>query len=81
MSIFFMLLFVFMYVDVIVFLRILRPYSFVNQYMLDDLSAKVKAYLTNSSFLCLLSVRFEAGFSLFECFYQFISFKFKRISS
>ena len=60
-----MLLFVFLYADVVAFLRILTSSSFVNRYMLDDLPVKVKVLHESFFFSGLFSVDFVAGFSLF----------------
>ena len=57
-----MFLFVFLYVDVLEFLRILTYSSFVNLYMLDDLSAKVK----------VLSGRFIFFMSSFSWFWSWL---------
>ena len=67
---FLMLLFGFFYVNVIAFLSILTYSSFVNRYMLGDLSAKVK--VLSDRFIFFMSV-----FSLFcSWFFTFQNFMF-----
>ena len=61
-----MFVFVFLYVDVIAFLRILTGFFWLIDTCYMIYLRRLMSYLTDLSFLCLFSVDFEAAFSLFR---------------